>query len=233
MANLRLRPKKIAATAAALAQRIRERIPGAGLADIADDLHDLARKASRTSEQLGQPIWHLRAAVLAACTLLAFGIAVAAWSFLVGFLPADLITGQIEDVQASVELLLGLGLVAVYLLNQERKTKRKRALNALYELREVAHVVDMHQLTKDPSLFAIGAGPTITSPDRALTLSETIRYLNYCTEMLAIVGKIAALYTQRFEDDVALAAAAEVEDLTTGLSSKIWQKIIIAKQLTD
>jgi hypothetical protein len=45
--------------------------------------------------------------------------------------------------------------------------------------------------------------------------------------MLSITGKIAALYIQDFDDDVALAAVNEVENLTTGLSRKIWQKLMI------
>jgi hypothetical protein len=53
------------------------------------------------------------------------------------------------------------------------------------------------------------------------------RYLDYCSEMLSLVGKLAALYVQKFDDPVALAAVNEVEDLTTGLSRKIWQKIMI------
>jgi len=45
--------------------------------------------------------------------------------------------------------------------------------------------------------------------------------------MLSIIGKIAALYVQQFNDPPALAAVNEVESLTTGLSRKIWQKIMI------
>ena len=45
--------------------------------------------------------------------------------------------------------------------------------------------------------------------------------------MLSLTGKIAALYVQDFEDGVVLAAVNEVEDLTTGLSRKIWQKLMI------
>jgi len=36
-----------------------------------------------------------------------------------------------------------------------------------------------------------------------------------------------ALYVQKFDDGVALSAVNEIEDLTTGLSRKIWQKIMI------
>jgi hypothetical protein len=58
-------------------------------------------------------------------------------------------------------------------------------------------------------------------------VSSLSRYLDYCSEMLSITGKIAALYIQDFDDDVALAAVNEVENLTTGLSRKVWQKLMI------
>jgi hypothetical protein len=45
--------------------------------------------------------------------------------------------------------------------------------------------------------------------------------------MLSLVGKVAALYAVDFEDEVVLAAVNDVENLTTGLSRKIWQKIVI------
>ncbi len=38
---------------------------------------------------------------------------------------------------------------------------------------------------------------------------------------------MAALYIQNFDDPVALQAVNEVEGLTTGLSRKIWQKLMI------
>jgi CheY-specific phosphatase CheX len=64
-------------------------------------------------------------------------------------------------------------------------------------------------------------------PERILSRFELSRYLDYCSEMLSITGKIAALYIQEFDDDVALSAVNEVENLTTGLSRKIWQKLMI------
>ena len=45
--------------------------------------------------------------------------------------------------------------------------------------------------------------------------------------MLSLTGKVAALYVQDFEDGVALQAVNEIEDLTTGLSRKIWQKLTV------
>ena len=57
------------------------------------------------------------------------------------------------------------------------------------------------------------------------------RYLDYCSELLSLCGKVAALYVQRFDDGVALAAVNEIEGLCTGLSRKIWQKIIVLQAL--
>jgi hypothetical protein len=62
---------------------------------------------------------------------------------------------------------------------------------------------------------------------------ELGRYLDYCSEMLALTGKVAAVYIQRFEDPVALQAVNEVEDLTTGLSRKIWQKLMVLYTLEE
>ena len=65
-----------------------------------------------------------------------------------------------------------------------------------------------------------------------MTQFELGRYLDYCSELLSLISKIAALYVQRFDDEVLLGAVDEVESLTSGLSRKIWQKIIILDSAT-
>ena len=71
-------------------------------------------------------------------------------------------------------------------------------------LRSLAHIVDMHQLTKDPYQL-LDAGPeTASSPKRTLKGFELSRYLIYCTELLAHIGKVAALHVQNFDDPVTL-----------------------------
>lgn len=95
----------------------------------------------------------------------------------------------------------------------------------------MAHVIDMHQLTKDPGHFLIAVDNTPSSPDRKLSPGETVRYLDYCSEMLSLIGKVGALYNQNFDDSVAIASVSEIESLTTGLTQKIWQKIMITEKL--
>ena len=62
---------------------------------------------------------------------------------------------------------------------------------------------------------------------------ELKRYLNYCSEMLAIIGKIAALYAQNFPDTTIISSVNEIESLTSGISRKAWQKIMILQQSKD
>jgi len=118
-------------------------------------------------------------------------------------------------------------LALVFVWSWEVRIKRGRTLKALHELRSLAHIIDMHQLTKDPEWVVTPGEASTLLPERGMTRFELSRYLDYCSEMLSITGKIAALYIQDFDDDVALAAVNEVENLTTGLSRKIWQKLMI------
>jgi hypothetical protein len=85
----------------------------------------------------------------------------------------------------------------------------------------------MHQLTKDPERLGQQGNDTQSSPKRTMTEFELSRYLDYCSEMLSLTGKVAALYIQTFQDDVAVSAVNDVENLTNGLSRKIWQKLMV------
>ncbi|MGK0303535.1 MAG: hypothetical protein ACI89X_004430 [Planctomycetota bacterium] len=100
----------------------------------------------------------------------------------------------------------------------------------MHEMRAMAHIVDMHQLTKDPDRIVHPDGETKSSPKRTLSRDELVRYLDYCSEMLSLIGKVAALYVQGFPDPVALQGVDDIENLTTSLSRKIWQKIMILEQ---
>jgi hypothetical protein len=118
-----------------------------------------------------------------------------------------------------------IGAAIFFVVTFETRLKRARALQALNELRSIAHVIDMHQLTKDPVIHGVEQIATESSPVRNLTDFQLARYLDYCSEMLALTGKVAALYAQGSSDGAVISAVNEVEVLTTGLSVKIWNKI--------
>jgi len=66
-----------------------------------------------------------------------------------------------------------------------------------------------------------------------MTRFELTRYLDYCAEMLALIGKLAALYGERMRDGVVIDAVNDIESFTSGLGRKIWQKITIISALED
>lgn len=96
-------------------------------------------------------------------------------------------------------------------------------------LRSIAHLIDAHQLTKDPNVAPGSSFNTKHSPKRVMTPYELNRYLDYCSEMLSFVGKIGFLYVQKFDGPVAVKSVNDLEALATALSRKVWQKIMISR----
>jgi hypothetical protein len=138
-------------------------------------------------------------------------------------------TNTMQGVDASISSVVFIGAAILFLISSENRIKRRRALKAIHELRALAHIVDMHQLTKDPET-ALRGQPTGTHK-RVMTPFELTRYLDYCGDAMALISKIAALHVQEFQDPVLLDAVDDVEDLTAGFSRKIWQKITILENL--
>ncbi|HZN37465.1 MAG TPA: hypothetical protein VFD82_01605 [Planctomycetota bacterium] len=230
MSYSRLDSQRIIETIARLGDRIRERFPAAGLGAVANELLQLARTNVERSASIRKPNWWLRAISV---SLLLAGVAAIALSFasmkpaVGGPAAAVSLTDWLQTVEATLSMLFFLGAGAVYVLSLDQRSKRRRCLQALHELRAMAHIVDMHQLTKDPDRSMHKGPDTTSSPARTLTPFELVRYLDYCSEMLSLMGKVAALYVQDFPDAQAVAAVDDIENLTTGLSRKVWQKIMI------
>ena len=221
-----LNSEKILDTIETLSRRIDERFPASGLGRVCQELITIAGESHRRSAWIGKPLRSLRFTTGALVTIIIIGLMVvlvnASWPRN-GF---DLVV-LVQVSEAGLNVFLLLSAAILFLVTAETRVKRRRALKAIHELRALAHVVDMHQLTKDPERLLAGLTQTLSSPKQNLSPRELGRYLEYCSEMLSLIGKLAALYVQKFDDPVALAAVNEVEDLTTGLSRKIWQKIMI------
>jgi len=223
-----LKPERIMDTIIRLEARISERFPESGLLRVCGEFRELAVESGKLALHLARPIWPVRAVTFASAFLL---IALVIWAF--GQLPGHFKVGPngVVDVLQTMESLINelifLGLALYFLINLETRLKRQSALKALHQLRSIAHVVDMHQLTKDPAHVMGDFTGTKASPQRNLTRPQLARYLDYCSEMQALVSKIAALFAQNMEDPVVLAAVNDLETLTQGLSQNVWQKIMI------
>jgi hypothetical protein len=139
----------------------------------------------------------------------------------------DHIGELLQGLDAGVNESILLSIALVFLFTLENRIKRSQTLRALHGLRSIAHVIDMHQLSKDPEAVLSPTMATASSPHRTMTRFELSRYLDYCAEMLSLTAKLAALHVQYVRDPVVMSAVSDVEDLTSGLSQKIWQKITI------
>ena len=222
---------QILVTLTRLRDRICERFPESGLAGVANELLALGRETAGLVAYLRRPLWPIRCAVamvIAALVMILFAI-VTSVSLPTG---VDGLAVFAQATEAAINDLLFLGAAVFFLATLENRLKRRKALAALHELRSVAHVVDMHQLIKDPERLASTQPNTPSSPARALSASQLGRYLDYCSELLSVISKIAALHVQQFNDPVTLAAVNEIEALTSGLSGKIWQKITLLDRPT-
>ena len=219
--------QRILATIERLHERVRERFPGAGLAGVAADLVAVSRQHAERSVAIHRPRWILRA-ISAVLLLLGLGALLLLFASVRRYEPAESdLFALVQALEAGISMLFLLAAGALLLATLELRSKRASCLEALHQLRALAHVVDMHQLTKDPEFALRPRRGTRSSPERTLSAFELTRYLDYCSEMLSLTGKLAALYAQRFPDPQAVAAVDAIEDLTTGLSRKIWQKIMI------
>ena len=232
---LRLDAAEIVKTLQALEKRIAERFPNSGLAGVCSELIDVGRSTQRKAEAIAVPNLWLRALVGFVIVAGIAGVAIIALA-IVQSIEVRMNTevfGFFEGVDAAMNIAVLVSAAIFFAISLDDRMKRRRALTDLHVFRSIAHVIDMHQLTKDPSIVMGQAHPTAASPKRTMNRFELTRYLDYCSEMLALTGKLAALYAQSLPDTVVINAVNEIESLTAGLSRKIWQKITILEMLED
>lgn len=227
----KLDSERIVATLEVLRNRIEERFPGAGLAKVCAELTVIAQQSAARAAKIAAPNIVLRTAVFA---ILAIGVGLLAYvASLIDFRKTgdENVFSLLQGVEATMNIFVLMGAAVWALITLEERPKRRRALAALHELRSMTHVIDMHQLTKDPVTVMGPSVATQSSPQRTLSPFLLTRYLDYCSEMLSLTAKVAALYAQSLPDPVVTEAVNEIEQVTTNLSHKIWQKITIVQAM--
>jgi len=224
--RLKLDPQKIIQTLELLEKRIAERFPDSGLRKVCMQALETLNKSASNISWISRPNIPIR---VASVLIIVLGLAALIYSLtLLDLKVTDTtLTTVVTVSEALFNDLILIGAAIFFLITFETRLKRKRALDALNELRSIVHIIDMHQLTKDPTLIEGAQHSTISSPKRTMTKFELQRYLDYCSEATAIISKVAALYAQSLNDDVVISAVNEIEVLCTGLSRKIWQKLMI------
>ena len=234
MAVTLLRADHIARTAKKLSQRIFERFPESGLFRVSEEVLALGTKAAIDAPRIARPIYWVRIAggiLISLIVVMGSSLVLTVLSNADQFSRVGLVD-LLEGLEAGTQQFILFGFAVFFLVTLEGRIKRGRALRRIHELRSMAHVIDMHQLNKDPDYYRGETVDTVHSPKRELTLPELMRYLDYCSELLSLTSKISALYIQKFSDSVVLAAVSDVENLCDGLSRKIWQKMNMAEDIS-
>jgi len=212
--------------------RMRDRFPESNLASVCRELYQISLETDHTVQWIAKPNYLLRFGTYAVILIAVLAFVESLLQLKIsadGLNLADLV--QMIDSGLNSLALTGAGIL--FLVTLENRRKRNRVIHSVNRLRCIAHIVDMHQLTKDPDSIAEHAVSTPHSPHRALGPYEMARYLDYCTEMLSLVSKTGFLYVQDYHDPVATEAVNDLEALTNGLSHKIWQKIMMLPMNAD
>jgi hypothetical protein len=226
-----LMPDRVIATIAMLRNRVHERFGERGLFRVCGQLLEIAKVDTLRAQDIGRRYFWLR--LLIVLTLAAAAAVV--WKvvpLLDGTTPVSDLSAILQGIEAAANLTLLTGAAIVFLARLEVRLKRRRALDAMHELRSIVHVIDMHQLTKDPSKFIVG-GNTPSSPPLELDEFQMTRYLEYCSEMLSLTSKVAVVFGQTLDDPVVAEVVSDIERVSAGLSQKIWQKIMILQRFRE
>ena len=221
----RLRASAVIKTAQRLERRIQARFPernlGGGGARLLIVTADVERIAVQT---IGMRALRLTGVVLIVVLVVLTVLSLGAVALeLAGRTGSPL--AWLQAVETTVNDLVFVGIAVGFLWLLPGHLERRRILSELHRLRSLAHVIDMHQLTKDPERFAVDFVPTPQTVSVRLTRAQMSTYLDYCSELLSLVSKTAALYAERSTDPVVLATVSDIENLTNGMSRKIWQKL--------
>jgi hypothetical protein len=214
-------------TVAQLERRIHARFGERGLTKAARDLGGLV---VRVQEEAGQSRDRLRrmtmTARIASITIVAATLIALALSLRSAVVDGLAKTADwVPLAESAVNDLVFAAIAVVFLWAFPERLERRSLLRLLHRMRSLAHVIDMHQLSKDPEQVNPTYTPTAASIAHGLDADQLHHYLNYCSEMLSLTAKTAALCAEHSTDAVVLETISTIETLTTELSNKIWQKI--------
>ena len=224
----RLQPEPVLATVRRLEGRIAARFPDRGLRRVAAELLALTTEVERIAPDLQGRVRAARTAGRALGALVVAGTVVALTIGLRSAVQdADREFDWLFLIETTINDLVFAAIALFFLITFPERVQRGHTLDLLHRLRSLAHIIDMHQLTKDPERLRASFQPTRASVDPELNRERMEYYLDYCSELLSLVAKSAALCAEESRDSVVLDTVSRIEQLTAGLSREICQKISI------
>lgn len=230
----KLEPVPVIETARRLRERIGARFPDRGIHRVAQELATLTEQVADTSAGTRRRSRLVRAgsriliALVVLVALVAFGFAVEA----AGTEAPDNGLDWLPLIESAVNDIVFVAIAVVVLHSVPQRVQRSDLLAKLHRLRSLAHIIDMHQLTKEPEILRDAFSGESENNDVDLTPEQIEYYLEYCTELLSIVGKAAALCAEESQDDIVLNTVSTIESLTVGMARKVWQKILVLNEVS-
>ncbi|MDE9366672.1 hypothetical protein PZ938_13745 [Luteipulveratus sp. YIM 133132] len=223
----RLQAEAVRATVLRLQARIVARFPDRNLRNVAGELVEVVDRVAAGSVQSRRRVDAVRRVYRVAMAVVVMGTAVALFLALRGTVDQSPQRSWewLPLIESTINDLVFAGVAVFFLSATPARIERGAILEQLHRLRSLAHVIDMHQLTKDPERLRSDFRPTDESVEVDMDAAALVAYLDYCSEMLSLVGKAAALCAEDTTDGVVLDTVSTIEQLTTGMSRKIWQKI--------
>ena len=225
-----LQAEKIEKAIDDLEQGIKEILPGRKIVDVCQDLkeviYEAKKKSLRNKTQSFTRNKFVKLFFIAALILLATSFITLGLSYLLNFLGSNI--GLEEGLQltdTAITLLLPSIAYIFYRLKDNIKTYRSEVLQDLHKLRMLSHIIDVKQLNKTPEW--LDWKEQQSNYGRKLDRPEKAFYLEFCSQMQSLIGKIAVLYIRDVNDPALITAVNEIETLTTGLSRKTWQKLML------
>ena len=221
---------RLAQTVARLRERIDARFdPPRGLGEVAGELEGLVLTVDRETDESAARVRRTR---LLARVVSAVIVAASAFALVLVLADAaDEGPSQSFDwlplIESTINDVVFAAIAVLFLWALPERLERRRLLALLHQLRSLAHVIDVHQLSKDPEQVFASYRPTPASVKTDLTPEQLHHYLDYCSELLSLVAKTAALCAEYSTDSVVLDTVRSIESLTTDMSVKIWQKIAL------
>ena len=208
-----------------LSLRISDRFPDSSLYNVCQKLKIIAEESKCHIKRINKPYYFFRISFIIIClfSLYFFSSGIYSYHLILKLDELKKVSDLTQSVEATLNAIALIGASFYFLYKLEDYFKTRIILKSFHELRTIAHVVDMHQLTKDP--MTVNSDSTVNSPVRELTQIELYRYLDYCSEMLSLTSKVAVFYANENRDQAIVTSIHEIEILTSTLSRKIWQKI--------
>jgi len=144
-----LDPKQIIETVERLIERIERRFADSGLSAVCKELLGIAQAADQRSIEFGKPILWLR--YISGAFIFGLFVLLVMIFFTFEMPEKEMkLDHFVEVLEPAVNVLVLIGVAIFFAVTFEARIKRNRTLSALHQLRSIAHIIDMHQLTKDP-----------------------------------------------------------------------------------